>query len=130
MAADPYGDGAIAKDLNEAMKLATPLFADPAKLRARAHAALNTLATHPQIDSNSLASIGYRMGGTISLELARDGAALRGIVSFHSGLQTQRPAAAGQVKAKILVCTGNDDSFVPAERIKSLIEEMTKAGAD
>ena len=63
MAADPYGDGAIAKDLNEAMKLATPLFADPAKLRARAHAALNTLATHPQIDSNSLASIGYCMGG-------------------------------------------------------------------
>jgi dienelactone hydrolase len=47
LAADPYGDGAIAKDLNEAMKLATPLFADSTKLRGRAHAALRTLAAHP-----------------------------------------------------------------------------------
>jgi dienelactone hydrolase len=130
LAADPYGNGAIAKDLNEAMQMATPLFADPVKLRGRAHAALKTLAAHPQVDSSRLASIGYCMGGTISLELARDGASLRGIVSFHGGLQTRRPAAAGQVKAKILVCTGNDDPFVPAEQVKGLIEEMTKAGAD
>jgi dienelactone hydrolase len=130
LAADPYGDGAIAKDLNEAMKLATPLFADPAKLRARGHAALKTLAAHPQVDPSRLAAIGYCMGGTVSLELARDGAALRGIVSFHGGLQTQLPAKPGQVKAKILVCNGNDDPFVPADQLRGLIEEMTKAGAD
>jgi dienelactone hydrolase len=130
LAADPYGNGAIAKDLNEAMALATPLFADPAKLRNRGHAALKTLAAHPLVDSSRLASIGYCMGGTVSLELARDGAALRGIVSFHGGLQTQKPAAAGQVKAKILVCNGNDDPFVPPEQLKGFIDEVTKAGAD
>src|SRR5271163_2361246 len=130
LAADPYGDGAIAKDLNEAMKLATPLFADPAKLRGRGHSALRTLAAHPLVDSSRLASIGYCMGGTVSLELARDGAALRGIVSFHGGLQTQRPAVAGGVKAKILVCNGSDDPFVPAEQLRGLVEELTKAGAD
>lgn len=130
LAADPYGNGAIAKDLNEAMKLATPLFSDPAKLRTRGNIALKTLAAHPQVDPNRLAAIGYCMGGTVSLELARDGAALRGIVSFHGGLQTQLPAAAGQVKAKILVCNGNDDPFVPPDQLKGLIEEMTKAGAD
>jgi dienelactone hydrolase len=130
LAADPYGNGAIAKDLNEAMALATPLFADPAKLRTRGHAALKTLAAHPLVDSSRLASIGYCMGGTVSLELARDGAALRGIVSFHGGLQTQRPAVAGGVKAKILVCNGNDDPFVPAEQLKGFIDELTKAGAD
>jgi len=70
------------------------------------------------------------MGGTVSLELARDGAALRGIVSFHGGLQTQLPAKPGQVKAKILVCNGNDDPFVPADQLRGLIEEMTKSGAD
>src|SRR5271163_4597297 len=74
LAADPYGNGAIAKDLPEAMKLATPLFADTAKLRGRAHSALKTLAAHPQVDASRLASIGYCMGGTFSLELARDGA--------------------------------------------------------
>jgi dienelactone hydrolase len=130
LAADPYGNGAVAKDLPEAMKLATPLFENPDKLRARAHSALKTLAAHPQVDASRLASIGYCMGGTFSLELARDGAALRGIVSFHGGLQTQRPAAAGGVKAKVLVCTGNDDPFVPADQVKGFIEEMTKAGAN
>src|SRR5271155_536703 len=64
LAADPYGEGAVAKDLNEAMKLATPLFADPKKWRARAHSALKTRAAHPQADSSRLASIGYCMGGT------------------------------------------------------------------
>ena len=115
LAADPYGNGAVANDLPEAMKLATPLFENPDKLRARAHSALKTLAAHPQVDASRLASIGYCMGGTFSLELARDGAALRGIVSFHGGLQTQRPAPAGGVKAKVLVCTGSDDPFVPAK---------------
>src|SRR5271170_3932334 len=130
LAADPYGDGAVAKDLNEAMKLATPLFADPAKLRARAHSALKTLAAHPQADASKLASIGFCMGGTFSLELARDGAALKGIVSFHGGLQTQRPAESGKVKAKILVCTGADDTMIPAEQVNAFETEMIKAGAD
>ena len=81
-------------DLQEAINRATALFADPSKSRARARAALDKLASLPQVDASRLASIGYCMGGTLSLELARDGAPLRGIVSFHGGLQTQRPAAA------------------------------------
>jgi dienelactone hydrolase len=70
------------------------------------------------------------MGGTFSLELARDGAPLRGVVSFHGGLETQRPAVAGQVKAKILVCHGNDDPFVPVAQVTALAEELTTAKAD
>jgi dienelactone hydrolase len=130
LAADPFGGGAIAKDPDEAMKLSTSFLSDVAKLRARAHAGLRALAAHPQVDATRLVSIGYCLGGTFSLELARDGAALCGIVSFHGGLQTQRPAVAGQVKAKILVCNGNDDPFVPAEHVASLIAEMNEAGAD
>jgi len=130
LAADPYGNAAVAKDLNEAMQLATPLFADPMKLRNRAQCALRTLAAHPQVDPNRLASIGYCMGGTISLELAREGVALSGVVSFHGGLQTQRPATEGGVKAKVLVCHGIDDPFVPTEQLTAFMQEMTKAGAD
>ena len=70
------------------------------------------------------------MGGTFSLELARDGAPLRGIVSFHGGLQTQKPAESGQVKAKILVLTGADDTMIPADQVNGFEAEMTKAGAD
>jgi dienelactone hydrolase len=76
-----------------------------------------------------MAAIGFCMGGTFGLELARDGAPLKGVVTFHSGLQTQRPAA-GQIKAKILINTGADDPMVPFEHVKAFADEMTKAGAD
>jgi len=129
-AGDPYGNGIQAADLPGAMKLATPLFENVDKLRKRGRAALDKLASLPQVDSSRLAAMGFCMGGTFSLELARDGAPLRGIVSFHGGLQTQRPAAAGQVKAKILVCTGYDDPMIPLAQVNALEEEMKKAGAD
>lgn len=130
LAGDPYGDGLQLNDLPEAIKHATGLLGDPDKARKRARAALDKLASLPGVDPNRLAAIGYCMGGTFSLELARDGAPLRGIVSFHGGLATQRPGASGQVKAKILVCTGADDPFVPAAQVNAFEEEMTKAGAD
>jgi len=130
LAGDPYGDGLQLSDLQEAIKRAGALFADPSKARKRARVALDKLASLPQVDPSRLAAIGYCMGGTFSLELARDGAPLKGIVSFHGGLQTQRPAAAGQIKAKILVCTGADDPFVPVAQVNALADEMTKAGAD
>jgi dienelactone hydrolase len=70
------------------------------------------------------------MGGSFCLELARDGAPLRGIVSFHGALQTQAPAERGKVKARILVCHGADDTLVPAAQVSALADELTKAGAD
>lgn len=130
LAGDPYGNGFEPKDLPEAMKYAIPLRDDPAKFRQRARAALEKLASLPQVDSNRLAMIGYCMGGTFSLEMARDGAALKGVVSFHGGLETQRPAEPGKIKAKILVCHGADDPFVPPAQVNAFAEEMTKSGAD
>ncbi|MGH7963195.1 MAG: dienelactone hydrolase family protein [Candidatus Binatia bacterium] len=130
LAGDPYGNGFEAKDLQEAMQYAGPLREDPAKFRQRARAALDKLASLPQVDASRLAAIGYCMGGSFSLELARDGAPVKGVVSFHGGLETKRPAEAGQVKAKVLVCTGADDPFVPMAQVNAFVEEMTKAEAD
>jgi dienelactone hydrolase len=130
LAGDPYGNGLIAKDLQEAMVHAGPLREDAAKFRQRGRAALDKLASLPQVDTTRLAAIGYCMGGTFSLELARDGAALRGIVSFHGGLETKLPAQSGTTKAKVLVCTGADDPFVPVAQVNAFQEEMTKAGVD
>jgi dienelactone hydrolase len=127
---DPYGDGVEFTDLQEAIKRATPMFGDPAGLRKRGRAGLDKLASLPNVDTSRLAAIGYCMGGTFSLELARDGAPLKGIVSFHGGLQTARPAEAGKVKTRILVCHGAADSLIPAAQVTAFMEEMTKAGAD
>lgn len=127
---DPYGDGREFTDLQDAMKVAGALMADPAKFRARARAALDALAALPQVDARRLAAIGYCMGGTFALELARDGAPLRGVVSFHGGLATQRPAVEGQVKAKVLVLHGADDPLIPSAQVTGFVDEMTKARAD
>jgi dienelactone hydrolase len=130
LAGDPYGDGLEVTDLQEAITYARALREDPTRFRQRARVALDQLASLPQVDASRVAAIGYCLGGTFALELARAGAPLRGVVSFHGGLETQRPAVAGQVKAKILVCTGADDPFVPVAQVNALAEEMTKAQAD
>src|SRR5581483_8216085 len=130
LAGDPYGNGIETADLQEAIKLATELMTDPTKFRARGRAGLDKLASLPQVDSNRLAVIGYCMGGTFALELARSGAPVKGVVSFHGGLATQAPAEPGKTKAKILVCHGADDPFVPPAQVNDFAEEMTKAGVD
>jgi dienelactone hydrolase len=130
LAGDPYGNGLEFNDLQEALKHASVLREDPAQFRRRGRVALDKLASLPQVDASRLAAIGYCMGGTLALELARDGAPLKGVVSFHGRLETQRPAAAGQVKAKILVCTGAEDPIAPVAQVTALAEELTKAGVD
>ena len=130
LAGDPYGEGREFTDLQAAMQVAGALMADPAKFRARARAGIDKLASLPQVDPTRLAAMGYCMGGTFALELARDGTPLRGVVSFHGGLQTQRPAAAGQIKAKVLVCHGADDPMIQTPQVNAFVEEMTQAGAD
>lgn len=130
LAGDPYGDGVEFTDLQEAIKRAGAIFASPAAARQRVRAALDKLASVPQVDTARMASMGYCMGGGLSLELARSGAPVRGVVSFHGALQTGAPAVAGQVKAKVLVCTGADDPFAPHAQVGAFAEEMTKAGVD
>lgn len=130
LAGDPHGNGAVHPNLQAAMQAAGPLMGDPSVARNRMKATFDKLASLSQVDSSRIASIGFCMGGTLSLELARAGAPLRGVVSFHGGLQTQRPAEAGSLKAKILVCTGADDPFVPAAQVQGFIDEMNKAKAD
>ena len=64
------------------------------------------------------------------LQLARSGADLKGVVSFHGALSTKAPAKAGSVKAGILSCTGADDPMIPADQVVAFEEEMRAAKAD
>ncbi|TAL00987.1 MAG: dienelactone hydrolase family protein, partial [Rhodospirillaceae bacterium] len=129
-AADLYGDRTIATNQEKMGKLLGELRSDPIKLRARAQAALSTLAAQPQVDAKRLGAIGFCFGGATVLALARGGADMAGVVSFHGALETTAPAQPGAVKASVLVCNGADDPLIPPPHVVAFEEEMRKAGAD
>ncbi len=129
-ALDMYGKGVVAKTPADAMKLTAPFKTDRDLMRRRAAAGLEVLQKQDMVDVKRIAAIGYCFGGTTVLELARSGADIAGVVSFHGGLDTPKPAEARAVKAKVLVLTGAADRSVPAEQVKAFEDEMTAAGVD
>jgi dienelactone hydrolase len=126
-AADIYGKGIRPQTTPEAGAMAGKFKADRALLRARVNVALDVLKAAPNVDLNNLAAIGYCFGGTAVLELARSGADVKGIVSFHGGLSSPTPQDAQNIKAKILVLHGADDPFVKADEVAAFEKEMTDA---
>ncbi len=129
-AADIYGKGVHPADIKAAAELATKYKKDRALLRLRVEAALEELKKQKSVDSGKLAAIGYCFGGTTALELARSGAPIKGVVSFHGGLDTPTPLDAKNIKGKILALHGADDPYVPAEQVKAFEDEMRAAGVD
>jgi dienelactone hydrolase len=127
LAADMFGDRRNARNLTEVAKLVGELRAEPETLRARGHAALATLAALPQVDASRMAAVGFCFGGSVVLELARDGADLAAAVSFHGVLTTRTPAVSGKVKASVLVLTGADDPLAPPDQVAAFETEMRAA---
>jgi dienelactone hydrolase len=128
LAADMFGDRRQAHSLEEAGKLVGDLRSEPEKLRARGRAALAMLAALPQVDPNRLGAVGFCFGGSVVLELARGGADLKAVVSFHGVLATKAPAVSDKVRASVLVCTGADDPLAPPDQVKAFEDEMRGAG--
>ena len=127
LAVDIYGKGVRAETQEEASALATKFRGDRPLLRARINAGLEAVKANSNVDPTKIAAIGYCFGGTTTLELARSGADVKGVVSFHGGLKTPTPDDAKNIKARVLVFHGNDDPFVPPAEVGAFIEEM-KAG--
>jgi dienelactone hydrolase len=90
---------------------------DPDLLRRRVRAGSDALAAVPGVDLERFGAIGYFFGGYSVLELARTGAPVACVVSFHGLLETKRPAVAGVVKSRVLACTGSADPIVPREQV-------------
>ncbi len=130
LAVDMYGDGLIAADQEEAGRLAGALKGNRAEMRARARAGLETLAKQPQVAPGKLAAIGFCFGGTTVLELARSGAPVAGVVSFHGGLDTPDPADAKAIRGKVLVLHGADDPLVPPPEVTAFEDEMRRGKVD
>jgi dienelactone hydrolase len=129
-AADIYGKGVRTTDFEEAAAISGKYKKDADLFRARTRAGLTKLKSLKQTDGQRLAAIGYCFGGTAVLELARSGADVKAVVSFHGGLGTENPSTVKVIKASILVLHGADDPYVPPEEVTAFQNEMRKAGAD
>ena len=128
--ADIYGKGIRPATPEAAGREAGKYRSDRKLLRARAQAGLAELRRQPLVDPGRLAAIGYCFGGTTVLELARSGADLLGVVSFHGGLDTPTPEDAKNIRAKVLALHGADDPHVPPQQVAAFQDEMRKGGVD
>lgn len=129
-AVDMYGKGVLGKTPEENAQLMDPFMQDRQYLRERMFAAIEMLKKHPMVDAQNLGAIGFCFGGLCALDLARSGAHLKGVVSFHGLLNAPEHLESREILAKILVLHGHDDPMVSLEQVESFQKEMTQAKAD
>ena len=129
-ALDMYGDGKVAKHPDDAQRFMQEAVKDPAVVKARFDAALALLKEQKTVDPERIGAVGYCFGGAVALGMARGGADLDAVATFHGALAPNGPPAQpGQVKPRILVATGGADPMVPQDQVDAFREEMKAAGA-
>jgi dienelactone hydrolase len=129
-ACDMYGDGKVADAREHAQKMAAAVRGNVASWRGRAKAALKVLSEHEKVDATKLAAIGYCFGGSTCLQLAYSGADLKAVATFHAALPTPTAEEAKAIKAKVLVCHGADDFFIPKDAVEKFQAALKEAKVD
>ncbi len=128
--ADIYGKGVRPANAEQAAKTAAIFKGDRPLTRARVVAALDVLRADPLVDPKRIAAIGYCFGGMVVLELARSGADVAGVVTFHGSLDTPTPADAKNIRGKVLALQGADDPFVGPKDVAAFEQEMRAGHVD
>jgi dienelactone hydrolase len=129
-AVDVYGKAIRPKNTQEASAQAGKFKNDRALLRQRVNAGLAWVRQQDRVDPKSIAAIGYCFGGTAVIELARSGADIAAVVSFHGGLDSPTPADGQSIKCSVLALHGADDPFESEADLAAFESEMRRAKVD
>ena len=124
-AIDMYGEGRMGQTNEEKQALMLPIISDRALLCDRMIVALEVLKESPQVKANVIAAIGFCFGGLCVLDLARSGADIKAVVSFHGLLHQDANFQAQEIKANVLVLHGHDDPMVSSADVERFCAEMT-----
>ncbi|GAB6046315.1 dienelactone hydrolase family protein [Methyloparacoccus murrellii] len=130
LALDMYGEGRVGDSPEACAQLMGGLIKDRLMLQDRIRAALETLRRQPEADPQRLAAMGFCFGGLCVLDLARSGADLRGVVSFHGLFTPPEPSSTAPIKSRLLVLHGFEDPMATPEQAVELGRELTARGAD
>ncbi|MDH5561254.1 MAG: dienelactone hydrolase family protein [Deltaproteobacteria bacterium] len=130
MAVDMYGDRQITGHPKQAAAFRTEVFSSAKNVRNRFDAAMEALLKNSPAKAGKIVAIGYCFGGSVVLEMARQGVDIAGVASFHGGLDTPTKAVKSNVKAKVLVLHGAADPMTQPEDIQAFHKEMKSAGVD
>ena len=129
-ALDLYGKGVSAANNDEAFALMGALMADRPMLQARLDTAIAVLQEQAEVDAAQLAAIGYCFGGMCVLDMARTGAPVMGVASFHGALAAPGNTEGNVISARVLLEHGWDDPMVPPEQVLEFTAEMKAGQAD
>lgn len=126
----PDGTRITTDDPARASELAGAFYEDRTRMRRWANIAYIQCASNDLVDPGRISAVGYCFGGTCALELARGGVSLRGVVSFHGGLETDLPSDDRKIRGQLLVLNGREDPFVPLAEREAFKQRMEDAGVD
>ncbi len=127
---DLYGKGVRGSSPEENSALMQPFLDDRAMLQQRLLVSLETLRAQTEVDASKIAAIGFCFGGLCVLDIARTGADLAGVVSFHGLFHAPGNTVGNTVNAKVLALHGWDDPMATPDNVLALSAEMTALGAD
>jgi len=129
-AVDMYGEGILGQGVEESAKLMQPFIDERGLVLRRMQAALYAVKLMPWVDDKKIAAIGFCFGGLCVMDLARSGADVKGVISFHGLVNPPQDKSASAIKAKILILNGANDPMVSSDQLLALQDELTLAGAD
>ena len=127
-AIDMYGD--VASDVPGAVALVRPFRDDPRLFRERARAGFDVVAKHARVDASRIGAIGFCFGGSTVQHMAFAGLPLKGVVSFHGGLETPTAEDLARTKASLLILHGAADTTVPAEELHGFVGALMHSALD
>lgn len=129
-ALDVFGKGVRGDGKEQCSALIAPFLEDRPALQALAKLGLEVMGQQPEVDAGCTAAIGFCFGGLTVLDLARSGANVRGVVSFHGLFNPPGNTEGRPINAKVLCLHGYDDPMAPPDSVLALASELTAAGAD